>query len=71
MKFAKISPAIPTSLNGKLRAHSVKDKQVMAILSALILMKGALPFVVDVLPPKYTPVMCAVDTYHIYINPTL
>ena len=28
-------------------------------------MKGALPFVVDVLPPKYTPVMCAVDTYHI------
>ena len=34
-------------------------------------MKGALPFFVDVLPPKYTPVMCAVDTYHIYKPNTL
>ena len=52
-------------LTGKLREHSFKDKQVLTILLALILMKGALPFVVDVLPPKYTPVMCAVDTYYI------
>jgi len=31
-------------------------------------MKGALPFVVDVLPPKYTPVMCPVDTDHLEIQ---
>ena len=59
MKFAKISPAIPTSLKGE-TLGTFKDKQVLTILLALILMKGALPFVVDVLPPKYTPVMCAV-----------
>ena len=65
MKLAKISPAIPTSLNGETQGTSFKDKQVLTILSALILMKGALPFVVGVLPPKYTPVMCAVDTDHL------
>jgi hypothetical protein len=65
MKFAKISPAIPTSLNGETQGTLIQRQSSSDHSFSSNINEGSPPFRCGRAASQIYPVMCAVDTYHI------